>query len=188
MLKKLLLLTLFFLAFMLNFYTLVHGDEKSEESTKSARITINYQLAYPGILPDHPLYKIKRLRDKITPYFIGDVNKKIDYYLLQTDKGILASQMLIEKNKIDLAIDTALKAENNMTIITQVIKANKSKVAKDKFKKLETASLKHQEILNLILTKVKNDKKKPFVDVLYFSKKNLEEIKNTLFPAKKVTY
>lgn len=185
---KPLLLILFFLVFIMNFYSVVHGDEKSNESTKSATISVNYQLAYPGILPDHPLYKLKRLRDKITPYFISDVNKKIDYYLLQTDKGILASQMLIQKDKIDLALDTALKAENNMTIITQVIKANKSKVSKDKFKKLETASLKHQEILNLILTKVKNDKKKSFEDVLYFSKKNLDEIKNTLFPAKKVTY
>src|SRR3989344_6947435 len=94
--------------------------QNSQNATESAKI--EYYLAYPGILPDHPLYKLKVLRDKITPLLIQDPLKKADFYLLQSDKGILATAMLVDKNKIDLAQDTAFKAEHNMTLLTFELK------------------------------------------------------------------
>lgn len=137
-----------------------------------------YTLAYPGMLPDNPLYKLKVLRDRISLITISDPNKKIDFYLLLADKGISATQILADQGKTKLAKETALKGENNYTLLTYAIRDNKWKISQVKFKKVETAALKHQEVLNNIIKKVSGDDKKTFEIVLYFSKTNLNEIKN----------
>jgi len=139
---------------------------------------IQYNLAYPGILPDNPLYKLKVLRDKISEKLTNDPSKRIDFYLLQVDKQILATSMLIEKNKIDLAKDTALKGEDNYTKLVREYKTLNAKPKKDKFTKLKNAALKHQEILENIIKKVDEKDKKTFKNVMYFSQVNLQELNN----------
>lgn len=155
----------------------------SEESTSSPAI-IKYNLPFPGILPDQPLYKLKVLRDKISLILISNPLKKIEFYLLQADKGILATAILVDKNKIDLAEQTALKAEHNMTLISGTLnvyyrqqQTSSSKVeTKDLIKKLKTASLKHQEVLSSLLKRVPEDRQKTFETVIYFSKSNISTI------------
>lgn len=144
-------------------------------STGSA--AIKYDLAYPGILPDNPLYKLKVLRDKIIVQTIMDPEKKVNFYLLQTDKGILASAMLVDQNKINLAKETLLKAENNYTILTFELKKFDKKPNAQLFKKLETASLKHQEIISSLAKRVPKEDQKTFETVLEFTKRNLQTVK-----------
>lgn len=175
--KKALILISFFV-FTISVTQIAYAGTESG-STKSAKV--EYNLAYPGILPDHPLYKLKVLRDKITTFLIQDPLKKIDFYLLQTDKGILATSMLVDKNKIDLAEETALKTEHNMTLLTFELKKLSEKPNTKLFEKLKTASFKHQEVLESIIKKVPKDKQKTFITVLNFSKTNLqttEELQN----------
>lgn len=148
---------------------------KANESTVSA--IIKYDLAYPGILPDNPLYKLKVLRDKITTFLIDDPLKKIDFYLLQTDKGILAAAMLIDKNKIKLAGETLLKAENNYTLLTYQFGRIPKKPNSAFFKKLETASLKHQEVIKSLIGRIPENERKTFTEVLEFSRRNLTQVK-----------
>lgn len=169
------------------FSTSAQAKEYAETSTGSQEIvsplsptptptTINYDLAFPGMLPDSPLYKLKVLRDKIIAASIFNPLKKIDFYILQTDKGILAAAMLIDKNKIDLAQETALKAENNFTLISTQLYMLPKKPNNDFFKRLETAGLKHQEVLRSIIARVPQDKQKTFENVIEFSKRNLQTI------------
>ena len=144
---------------------------------------IKYDLAYPGILPDNPLYKIKVLRDKITEMLVSDHFKKVDFYLLQADKGILATAMLVDKNNIALAEQTALKAEHNFTQISRTIglyyrenqKPTKKSETRDLVSKLKTASSKHQEVLTSLLKRVPRDNQKTFENVIYFSKSNMKK-------------
>lgn len=138
---------------------------------------VRYDLAFPGILPDNPLYKLKVLRDKISEALISDPKKKIEFYLLQADKGILASAILIDKHKIDLAAQTALKAEHNYTLITQELYSLQKKPAQAFFDKLEKAALKHQEILSSLGMRVTEDKRKIFFTVADFSKRNWQTVK-----------
>ncbi len=158
--------------------------EEPKDSTTSS--IIKYDLAYPGILPDHPLYKLKVLRDRISITLISDPRKKIDFYLLQTDKGILAAAMLVDKNKISMAEETALKAENNFTLLSRTISSyvknqNPKKEELDSLvAKLKTASSKHQEILNSLLKRVPKENQKTFENVIYFSKSNMNTIENTI--------
>ena len=146
----------------------------AEESAQSA--IIKYDLAYPGMLPDNPLYKLKVVREKIVASLISDPNKKIAFYLLQADKGILATAMLIDKNKIDLALQTALKAENNYTLLTQELYRFRQKPDANFFKKLKTAALKHQEVLASLIKRVPEKNKQAFANIIYFSQRNLETI------------
>ena len=145
-------------------------------STQIAFAQVKYDLAFPGILPDHPLYKIKVLRDKITAVLINDHIKKTEFYLLQADKGIHAAAMLVDKNEVELAKETALKAENNMTLLTFELKKLRQRPDQSLFDKLKLASLKHQEVLSSKEKKVGKDDKKTFQQVINFSKTNLNTI------------
>lgn len=155
-----------------------HAQEATPTPTsvQNTPVSVEYDLAFPGTLPDNPLYKLKVLRDKIIASSIFNPLKKIDFYVLQTDKGILAAAMLIDKNKIDLAGSTALKAENNFTLISTQLYMLPKKPNKDFFKRLKTAGLKHQEVLRSIIARVPKDKQKTFLQVVDFSQRNLATI------------
>lgn len=73
---------------------------------------MNYQLPYPGLLPDSPLYFLRVTRDKIISFLISDPLKKAEFNLLQADKRLNAGIYLFNKGKIPLAISTISKAEN----------------------------------------------------------------------------
>ncbi len=153
------------------------ADATSPTVTPSPTQTIvKYDLAYPGILPDNPLYKLKVLRDKISAVLISDPQKKIEFLLLQTDKGILSAAILVDKNEIPLAEETALKAENNYTLITQELYRLGKKPDQAFFDKLKKAAMKHQEVLNSLGMRVSEDKRKIFFAVADFSKRNWQTI------------
>lgn len=167
----------FFFLVLLTTLFVNRGYAQENDATSPASMTsVKYDLAYPGILPDNPLYILKKIRDRITIFLISDSRKKADFYLLQTDKGILATAMLVDKNKIDLALDTAFKTEHNYTLLTYELKKIPEKPNDAYFQKLKTAALKHQEALYQIIEKVPEDKQKGFIQVLDFSKTNLKTI------------
>lgn len=161
----------------------VYGQENTEKpiSTPTINTTpaiIKYDLAYPGILPDNPLYKLKVLRDKISVGLIADPKNKLEFYLLQADKGILAAAMLVDKKNIKLAKETALKAENNITLLTYNLWRLPKKLDNAFYNKLKTASLKHQEVLVSLEKRVSNEDAKIFREVIEFSKRNWTTIEN----------
>src|SRR3989344_3185825 len=94
------------------------GAQEKDIALETTPAYVKYDLAFPGMLPDSPFYKIKVLRDRYVADFISDPVKKIEFYLRQTDKGILAAAMLVDKNNVALSRETALKAEHNMTLLT----------------------------------------------------------------------
>lgn len=78
------------------------------------RHQIDYTLAYPGILPNNPLYPIKMARDKIVLFLIADRVKRVEFNLLQADKRVAAGDLLIKEDKKyeQLAITTIEKGQN----------------------------------------------------------------------------
>ncbi len=149
-------------------------DDVQNQATSS--VTVKYDLAYPGMLPDNPLYKLKQLRDKIAAGLISDPKKKVEFYLLMADKGILASAMLVDKKNVSLAKDTALKAEHNMTLLTYQLGRFPKKLDDSLYQKLKQASLKHQEVLTSLSKRVSKKDKDTFDKVIEFSKRNWETI------------
>lgn len=142
--------------------------------------TINYDLAFPGILPDHPLYVIKKIRNKILVSFIQNPTKKINYYLKETDKGILATAMLVDKNKYELAAQTALRAEHNYTLLIEEVKKLQDQPDQELIDRLHTASLKHQEVLQSLYIRVPQQTQEVLNTVDSFSVRNWQTIEEYL--------
>jgi len=88
---------------------------QNEIATKSSEAVVtksDYNLPYPGILPDNPLYFLKAFRDKVVSFLINDSVKKAEFNLLTSDKRIAAAQSLLDKDKKELSITTISKSTN----------------------------------------------------------------------------
>ncbi len=144
--------------------------------TAAAPSYVKYDLAFPGILPDSPFYPLKVLRDRLVVQALSDPLKKIEFYLRQTDKGILAAAMLLDKQKITLAQETALKAEHNMTLLTYELYRLTGKLDDAFVATLKIAAAKHQEVLGVLMGRVGEADRQVFVQVIEFSKRNVQTI------------
>lgn len=113
------------------------------------REKVDYYLPYPGILPDHFLYPVKMIRDKLLVFFTTEPLKRAELFLLFADKRIGAAKSLIEGGKQELGITTLTKAEKYLEkAVSQERLANeKGKETRSFLEKLAKASLKHEELL-----------------------------------------
>lgn len=141
--------------------------------------TVEYQLAWPGLLPDSKIYKLKVLRNKIIEKMIINPVKKVEFDLLMADKTIYASKLLAEKGEMGLALETALKGENYYSMLVQdynhaLLMGKKIPMLLDR--KITLAARKHQEIFKELENKVKGKDKETFQVVSNFSKINYEFI------------
>ena len=143
---KKLIIPLFILLFLFN-----SSLSFAQNSTPDAKLIerVNYDLPYPGILPDSPLYFLKAVRDNLIGFFITDPLKKAEYNLLQADKRLEASQKLYEKKKYDLSITTLSNSGNYFYYaIEKAAEAKKQgEDVNPLLQKLLNASKKHQEII-----------------------------------------
>lgn len=156
-------------------------------SIPKAQASVDYSLAWPGILPDNKLYKIKVLRNKIIERIIISPVKRVEFDLLMADKTIYASLLLVDKGEIALAKDTALKGENYYSILAQDY--NKSLQQKKKIpswldRKITLAAIKHQEVFKQLEDTVTGENKKTFQIVSKFSKINYDFIMGLKNPKK----
>src|SRR3989344_2047169 len=105
------------LAVLLLIFGMVDVARAEETGTPSVQATesskIDYQLAYPGLLPDHPLYFLKAGRDQIISFFNSKPLKKAKFNLLQANKRVQAIFMLSRKGerKMNLVQLSFSKAE-----------------------------------------------------------------------------
>lgn len=158
------ILKLFLITLLLTFVGT--GTVRAEEmSSSSAEITkVDYQLPYPGILPDHPLYFLKASRDRVFAFFISNPMKKAEFDLLQADKRVWSSLFLVQKGKQDLSESTFSKGENYFEDGLNRMTDAKSQGTgvKDLAKKYITANQKHKEILDDIKRKINDKNSKKF--------------------------
>lgn len=87
-------------------------DEDATESAEVEVEEVSYELAYPGMLPDNPLYFLKTFRDAVVKFLISDPLKKAEFNVLTANKRAYASLLLAEKKETDLAIETISKSNN----------------------------------------------------------------------------
>lgn len=147
----------------------------------------DYKLAWPGILPDNKLYKLKVLRNKIIEKMIINPVKKVEFDLLMADKTIYASQLLVNKGEIELAKETALKGENYYSILVQDYNnalLSGKKIPRDLDQRITKAALKHQEVFKEIEKKVSGADKEAFQAAHNFSIINFNFIEGLRHPKK----
>jgi len=143
---------------------------------------VDYFLAYPGILPDHFLYPVKMIRDRIWLWLTVEPLKKAELMLLFADKRLGAGRALIEGNKIDLGVSTLSKAEKYLQRSLVQIETVQKKDEKTRlfWEKLTTAATKHEEILVSLKEKVGDSAKPALEESLNLVRQIQAQIKQAL--------
>lgn len=134
---------------------------------------VDYYLAYPGILPDHPLYWLKMARDRVWGWLIREPRQKSDWLLLMADKRIGAAQALVEGGKAQLGITTASKAEKYLAQAVAKLKESDDSEA-ERTEKLTLAVKKHREVLQNMAGRVSADEQPGLFELAQQSEKLLE--------------
>ena len=141
--------------------------------------TLDYNLPYPGILPDHPLYKIKLLRDRILMFVTKDPIRRVNLQLLMSDKQLVMGQLLWEKGKNDLAIATLNKSEKDLlTVVTNLVQLKKTNTLSEGLAdKVELAAKKHEETISKLVDSVSdNARKKELGTILEITHQAIQQV------------
>lgn len=115
---------------------------------------IEYTLAYPGILPDNPLYALKELRNGMWVFFTRDNLKKAELLLLFSDKKANAALLLSQKGKWDLAIESMTEGEKEFLYAVNAMRQAKKQGGAptgDFVLKSKLSNEKHREIAEDLL-------------------------------------
>lgn len=133
---------------------LLIGLSGVQAQTITTETKVDYYLPYPGILPDHPLYWLKMVRDRVQLWLATDSLQRAEKLLLYADKRLGAGWALVEGNKPDLGITTITKAEKYLEQAVNLAQKLGEGEKEVKFKtKLAKAVKKHEEVLSLIKEK-----------------------------------
>jgi len=133
---------------------------------------VDYYLSYPGILPDHPLYWVKMIRDRVQLWLTTNPLAKAEKLLLYADKRLGAGWALIEGNKVELGVTTLTKGEKYLERV--MIEAAKLGEGGDEMRfkeKLGKAVMKHEEVLLLLEEKLGDEYKGMMEQMLQTTKK-----------------
>lgn len=140
----------FFIAVYITFATAAYAQIASS----SSQMQVDYQLPYPGLLPDNPLYFLKAFRDNLTAFFLSKPLDKAQFDLLQSDKDIQASYLLVtqQAGKEELADTMFTQGQEHFAqAIAQATSAKKQGYSiTDLSKKLDLSNKKHEQILQVI--------------------------------------
>lgn len=126
----------------------------SETLVKTPQEKVIYNLPYPGLLPDSPLYITKIIRDKITDFLTRDNLKKAELYLLNSDKRASMSMALALKGKNQLAIDTFMKGEKYFIKIPDLLRSAKkqgTQAPSGFIEILKLSNAKHKEMIGELI-------------------------------------
>lgn len=126
----------------------------SDTLVKTPQEKVIYNLPYPGLLPDNPLYTVKVVRDKIADFLTRDNLKKAELYLLNSDKRASMSMALASKGKNQLAIDTFVKGEKYFIKIPGLLRLAKKQGTQAPSNFIETLKLsnaKHKELIEELI-------------------------------------
>ena len=122
--------------------------------SRSAKEVAAYQLPYPGMLPDNPLYFLKVVRDDLTAFFIGKPLAKASFDLLQSDKDVEASYLLVtrEQGKETLALQTFSQSQDYFVDAIKQVKSAKKQGYSilEISKKLQASAQKHEQMLQSV--------------------------------------
>lgn len=121
-----------------------------------------YVLPYPGMLADNPLYFLKKFRDTILEKLIADPIRKIEFYVLQSDKELSAAMLLDAKG--NQALVTASCTQSAVYMEQAIKKATDMKsqgiaIPGYIIEKLGSSLTKHEEVVSGFIDKLTDGQK-----------------------------
>lgn len=119
--------------------------------------SVVYNLPYPGLLPDHPLYVFKKTRDNILVFATRDTMKKAQLYLLLSDKHIAMAVELENKGKDQQAFEQLQEAEALFVQIPPLLETSKEQGVSptgDFMQTLFLSNAKHQQVITQVIKNI----------------------------------
>ena len=133
------------------------ATEATSTATDSGAIKkSDYALPYPGILPNHPLYFVKKLRDRVIEMLVVDPQRKSEFDLLQSDKFLAASVLLDQQSQTQWAqtmIDQSSQRMIDAVAQLSSMKQNGRPVPAGSIDRMQQAIEKHLEVLDDLTAK-----------------------------------
>lgn len=118
---------------------------------------LDYPLPYPGILIDHPLYIIKRIRDEIMRTFVKDPVKHVEFSLLQSDKYLSMAIIYADKRDWLRVKETVFMSLSEMDRSVQGVKAMRNAgevIPSHVLVQLERSTVKHSERVGVLTSQI----------------------------------
>ena len=114
--------------------------------------SVEYTLPYPGILPDHPLYFFKTVRDSMLEVFISEPAKKAELYLLQSDKHLSMVLVLVDEKKYPIAKSTLKKSSEYFQKAVSALGTASRETSGHLTSQMHMSARKHVQVLRGIAT------------------------------------
>jgi hypothetical protein len=156
------------------------GTQVLGESTA----TIDYELPYPGkVTPDHFLWPVKALRDRVWYIVTTDKLRKTELLLLFADKRIGAARDLFEKGKADLGYSVLTKAEKYLEEAAKSEKENRSAGinTSEILLKINTSALKHYETMEGLMNSSPEDARPKIKEIEEYAIRVYESTRDSLY-------
>lgn len=164
-------------------YVFSQEATEQEVSSPEEKIEIDYVLPYPGrISPDHPLWLVKAIRDRLWLLLTTNSSRKAELKLLFADKRLVMSKDLFEKDKPGIAFSTLTKAEKYLEEACDLEEKNRQKgIDTSEFlTTLTKASLKHRQMIDEILKIAPEDAKPGIIRTQDYPKNVYSKTRNAL--------
>lgn len=155
--------------------------EATKETTMSAQTTVEYELPYPGLLPDHPLYKLKLARDRVLDFLIRDPVKRIEFNLLMADKRLNMGIFLVDREKYSLAEEIVSKGEKYFINAIDEFKKAKDEgrtIPTELVEKLKKSANKRILVITALAEKSPEDVKGGFASSLKLAQENRDRLES----------
>lgn len=141
----------------------------------------NYELPFPGLLPDHPLYLLKAGRDRALVFVTRDYESKARLQLELSDKRVRAGELLMDEKKYELAITTYSKSERYFEQSIETLSSAKIQgqpPTADIIDQMSRSNNKHNEILNRSSKELNGLLKEQLSHVLALNKQNADNLQS----------
>lgn len=142
---------------LFGFFLFVSLPLSQAQQTVMRQERVVYNLPYPGLLPDHPLYFLKAIRDRFLDVTTRDYLKKAELYLLLSDKRVAMALALADDGKDNLAISTLSKAEKYFLKIPPLLQTSKKQgvtATAELVERLKLSNSKHRMVASELLKKL----------------------------------
>lgn len=133
---------------------------------------MDYQLPYPGLLPDNPLYLVKSLRNSALLLVTTDEYEKAQIMLNLSDKRIAMAKPLADKGKLSMSVESVAEAEDLFEKMLPVVEKIKEEDKKKEFiLDIKKANLKHREEMETLMKELPQGE---FEELQKLIEKNIE--------------
>lgn len=185
-------LTIVFLSFAVLFVSITQtaqvkysftGPTSGSTEVLGDKVSVNYHFPYPGrIAPDHPLWSLKAIRDRVWILITPKAERRAELDLLFANKRMVSADLLFKADKPELALSVLTKAEKYLeSALIEEENARHGNVNTSTYLySLNLASLKHREMIREMLENAPEDAKPEIIKTEDYSKRVYTESTNYL--------